>query len=267
MRAQHHAGGIVTWRFAVDGPDVTAVFTTRHGGCSSGPYAGLNLAYHVGDDPACVAANRSLVCEALGVDRLTVADQQHGCAVAVVDAALAGAGHGSEEDSRARLAGVDALVTDRPGAALAVLVADCAPVVLVDPVHRALGVAHAGRAGVCVDVVGATVRAMEERFGSCPPDLRAGVGPCIGAANYEIADGALDAVRDAFGDDLLQPTSEGRARFDLSAAVRRRLADAGVDGDAVDVMGVDTAAAGADLFSDRVARPCGRSMLIAALRP
>ncbi|MDA8267169.1 MAG: laccase domain-containing protein, partial [Actinomycetota bacterium] len=44
---------MVTWRFAVDGPDVTAVFTTRHGGCSSGPYAGLNLAYHVGDDPAC----------------------------------------------------------------------------------------------------------------------------------------------------------------------------------------------------------------------
>ncbi len=267
MRAQHHAGGIVTWRFAVDGPGLTAVFTTRRGGCSSGPYAGLNLAYHVGDDPACVAANRSQVCAALGVDRLTVADQQHGCAVAVVDAALAGAGHGSEEDSRARLAGIDALVTDQLGVALAVLVADCAPVLLFDPVHRALGVVHAGRAGACLDVVGATVRTMGERFGTRPPDLRAGVGPCIGPASYEIAGSALDAVRAAFGDDLVRPTSKGRACFDLPAAVRRRLSDAGVDGDAVDAMGVDTAAAGTDLFSDRVARPCGRSMLIAALRP
>ncbi len=266
MRVDHHPGGIVTWHFAMDGPELTALFTTRHGGCSSGPYAGLNLAFHVGDDPVAVAANRDALCRVLGVDRLTVADQQHGRRVAVVDALLAGAGHGSASDARERLGGVDALVTDRPGVAIGVLVADCAPVVLYDPARRAVGVVHAGRAGACLDVVGAAVAAMSERFGSRPADLLAGVGPCIGAGSYEIAADALAEVRDVFGDGLLRPTAGGRACFDLPGAVRERLLTAGVVGAHVEEMAVDTAAAGDELFSDRAARPCGRSMLVAVLR-
>lgn len=265
MRAQHHPGGIVTWHFDFEDADVTALFTTRHGGFSAGPYAGLNLAFHVGDDPALVAANRAALCRVLGVAEVTVADQQHGRLVAVVDEGLAGAGHGSEADARARLGGIDALVTDRPGIALAVLVADCAPVVLHDPVRRSLGVVHAGRAGACLDVVGATVEAMQARFGTRPADLRAGIGPCVGASSYEIAGEALAAAGEAFGGDLLQPTAEGRACFDLPGAVRRRLTASGVRAGAVEVMDVDTVTAGADLFSDRVMRPCGRSMLVAML--
>lgn len=267
MRAVQHANGLETWHFGFDGDAVLAACTTVHGGRSGGPYASLNLGLHVGDDPELVVANRALVCAALGVDRLTVADQQHGRHVRRVDAALAGAGHASLTDAEARLGSVDALVTDVPGVALAVLVADCAPVALVDTGRRVLGVAHAGRQGVELDVIGALVADMVGHFGVDAADLLAGVGPCIGAAHYEIGEPALSATRRRLGDELLQPTRPGHARFDLLGGVLRRLAEAGVPTGNVEVAGIDTLTATDDLFSDRRERPCGRFMLVAALRP
>jgi purine-nucleoside/S-methyl-5'-thioadenosine phosphorylase / adenosine deaminase len=266
VRERSYASGLRTWHFDVDGSELVALTTTRHGGRSTGPYRGLNLAYHVDDDPDDVAANRDLLCDAIGFETLTVADQQHSRRVAVVDRSLAGAGYRSDADARARLPGTDALVTDQPGIALAVLVADCAPVVLFDPVCRVLGVAHVGRRGAVVDVVGATVDVMTRTFRTDPSDIRAGVGPCIGRDNYEIGGAVIDDVREALGDDLLEPSRSGHARFDLTAAVRRRLADAGAPDDHVDVAGVDTFASTADVFSDRAERPCGRFMLVAAMR-
>jgi YfiH family protein len=262
---QVHANGVQTWPVDL-GDGVLAAVTTRHGGHSTGAYAGCNLAFHVGDDPAAVRANRALVCAALGVDRLTVADQQHGRTVAVVDEALAGAGHDSLEDAVARLPATDGLVTDVPGVALAVLVADCAPVVLHDPVRGALGVAHAGRRGVVLDVLGATIDALRERYGTAPGDLRAAVGPCIGPASYELGGAELEETSAALGDDLLVPTRPGHARFDLPTAVHRRLAESGVPADQVQGVAVDTFTATDDLFSHRVERPCGRFALVAALR-
>lgn len=266
MITRTHPSGLVTLRFAsLAAGGVDAWVTTRAGGCSTGPYTSLNLAFHVGDDHERVAANRRALCDALGIGRLTVADQQHGCRAVVVDQGLAGAGHDGEPDARRRLPATDALVTDRPGVALGVLVADCAPVVLADPVHRVVGVAHAGRRGVVTDVLGAAVRAMGDTFGSAPGDLVAGVGPCIGPAHYEIAGQALDEVRAAMGDDLLVPTTAGRATFDLPRAVVRRLTEAGVRHDAVELAGIDTRTATDRLYSDRAERPCGRFMLVARL--
>src|SRR4051794_12247375 len=135
MRRRVHANGVVTWAFALDGPDVLAVATTRPGGVSEGAYASLNLGLHVGDDEAAVAENRRRLVEALDVSTIPVADQQHGTRVAVVDDGLAGAGFGSLADAEARLGATDALVTSVPGVALGILVADCAPVVLVDRVR------------------------------------------------------------------------------------------------------------------------------------
>lgn len=260
-----HVNGVRTWPLDMDGNEVLAAVTTRHGGCSTGPYEALNLAFHVGDDPAAVATNRALVCEALGIDRLTVADQQHGRRVAVVDAALAGAGHDSLADAQARLGAIDAMVTEVPGVALAILVADCAPVVLHDPAHRALGVAHVGRAGAVLDVVGAAVDAMAEHFGSRPEDLRASIGPCVAAFSYEIGGAAIDEVRAGLGDRWLGPTRPGHATFDLLGAVRERLAATGVPADRIRATDVDTRTHDA-FFSSRAQRPHGCFALVAALR-
>lgn len=256
--------------FPFHGSGVTAVVSTRHGGVSTGEYASLNLGDHVGDDHEAVAENRRRLCAALGVARLTVADQQHGATVAVIDKALAGRGHDGGADAREALPETDAMVTDLPGAALATIVADCAPVVLFDPARRAVGVAHCGRRGTLLGVLPATVTAMRSAFMTQPADLLVGIGPAIGAESYEIGEAEAAQVTAAFSGSagpatLLRPTRPGHCTFDLVAALRIQLRDAGVNDSNVFPMGVDTRTSTGDFFSDRAARPCGRFMAVAML--
>jgi polyphenol oxidase len=253
--------------FHGNGNGVTAVVTTRHGGVSTGVYGSLNLGDHVGDDHAAVAENRRRLAAAIGADRLTVADQQHGCRVAVIDADRAGRGHAGGDDARAALPATDAMVTNLPGVALAAIVADCAPVVLFDPRQRAVGVAHCGRRGTVLGILPATVREMGAAFGSRPEDLAAGIGPAIGPDSYEIGEAEAAQVREALpaADRLLRPTRPGHWTFDMVAALRRQLRDAGVDDRNVHAMGIDTRTSTDDFFSDRAARPCGRFMAVAML--
>jgi YfiH family protein len=257
--------------FAFDSGQVTAVVTTRHGGVSSGVYGSLNLGGHVGDDPAAVAENRRRLAAALGVDRLTIADQRHTDRVAVVTPALAGRGHGGVAESAAAFPATDAMITAVTGAALAILVADCAPVVLFDPVHRVVGVAHSGRAGTLRGVVPKTVGAMSAAFGTVPGDLLVGIGPAIGAASYEIGPAEAAEVTAAFPSSmtetrLLTPSRRpGHALFDLTGAIRGQLRAAGILADSVHDLEIDTRTGTADFFSDRAARPCGRFAAVALL--
>lgn len=256
--------------FPFNSEQVTAVVTTRHGGVSQGVYGRLNLAGHVGDDPEAVAENRRRLASALGVGRLTIADQQHTGRVAVVTPALAGRGHDGVPDSAAAFPATDAMITAVPGAALAVLVADCAPVVLFDPVHRAAGVAHSGRAGTLRGVVPKTVEAMTAAFGTAPGDLLIGIGPAIGAASYEIGPAEVTEVTAAFpsgvaGTRLLTPSRPGHALFDLTGAIRAQLRTAGIPDANVHDLAIDTRTSTADFFSDRAARPCGRFAAVVAL--
>jgi YfiH family protein len=267
MRSVVHANGLSTWHFAFDGDDLLAAVTTRNGGVSTGPYAELNLGFHVGDQPERVAENRRRLCEALGVGTLTVCDQQHRDRVAIVDSALAGAGHNSAGDATARLGATDALVTGLPGVALTVMVADCAPVVLYDPEHRAVGVAHVGRGGAVRDVLGVAIRTMSTEFGSVPAQLHAGVGPCINSGAYEIDGTALEETRAVFAPALFRPTRDGAAAFDLRSAVLERLVEHGIRHARLEVDARTTTDSRDELFSDRAERPCGRFMLVAALRP
>lgn len=257
--------------FAFHSDRVTAVVTTRHGGVSSGPYASLNLGDHVGDDHEAVLENRRRLARRLGVDRLTVADQRHTARVAVVDARLAGRGHNGRDDSRAALPDTDAMVTDVPGVALTVLVADCAPVVLFDPRRPAVAVAHCGRVGTLSEALPAAVAAMRTAFGCRPEDLLVGIGPTVGSASYEIGAREAAEVVAAFGgrdlspSGLLRRTRPGHHTFDIVAALRTQLQASGVRESAVQDMGVDTRASTGDFFSDRASRPCGRFAAVAML--
>lgn len=246
--------------FPFDSDHVTAVVTTRHGGVSAGPYDSLNLGGHVGDDPEAVAENRRRLAAALGVDRLTIADQQHTATVAVVDGTA---------DSAQAFPATDAMITNRPDTALTILVADCAPVVLYDPVNRAVGVAHSGRVGTIKGVIPQTIKAMAAAFGSAAGDLLIGIGPAIGPASYEIGAAEAAEVTAAFGGAaarLLTPTRPGHATFDLLAAIRGQLAAAGIKPANVHDLAIDTRTSTADFFSDRAARPCGRFAAIACLQ-
>lgn len=253
------------------GEGVRAVVTTRAGGVSEPPWDTLNLSYTVGDDPAAVTENRRRVCAALGVEALTVADQQHTARVAVVDEGLAGAGHRGVGDAQDRLPATDALVTDVPGVALACLVADCQPIVLWDPLRRTVGVVHAGRKGTLLGIVPAAVATMAEAYGTDPADLRVAIGPHVAAASYEVGPKEVDEVaavladRPDLVDAVLSPTEGGHAHLDLEAIVRAQLADAGVPSTAVASTGIDTVTSTDRFFSHRAARPTGRFAAVAVI--
>lgn len=157
------------WREQRDGFDWA--FTDRRDGVSGGSWAGLDLALHVGDRPADVVENRRRVAEALDVEDVVFLDQVHGRDVVVVDAA-------PESPIRA-----DAVVTTRPGLALAAMVADCTPVLLAATDGSAVGAVHAGRPGLSAGIVGAAVEAMRDLgVGS----VVAAVGPSVCGRCYEV---------------------------------------------------------------------------------
>ncbi|MEU1939767.1 peptidoglycan editing factor PgeF [Streptomyces coeruleorubidus] len=194
-------------------------FTDRWGGVSAAPYEELNLGGAVGDDPGAVRANRELAAKSLGVepDRVVWMNQVHGADVAVVDGPW---GSSSEIPS------VDAIVTTRRGLALAVLTADCVPVLLADPVAGIAAAAHAGRPGMIAGVVPAALRAMTD-LGAEPSRIVARTGPTVCGRCYEVPD-AMRAEVSAIEPAAYAETSWGTPAVDVSAGVHAQLERLGV---------------------------------------
>ena len=197
------------------GGAVRSARTDRHGGVSTGVYASLDLAGHVGDDPDAVVRNRSILADDLGTtaDRLVAMEQVHGADVVTVEVPM-------------RPPVADALVTAVPDLWLTVLAADCVPLVLADPAAGLVGVAHAGWRGFAAGVVGATVERMVA-LGASPTTLRGLVGPAICGRCYEVGPEVVDAVA------LLAPaavttTRTGTPAVDLVRGVVDVLTAAGV---------------------------------------
>lgn len=245
---------------------VDVVVTGRSGGVSTGPFRSLNLGLHVGDDRAAVMENRRRAVAAIGarLDDLVVGRQVHGAAVAVVTEADRGRGAMSAEHTAGE---VDALVTDRPGPVLAVLAADCVPMVLWEPAAGVLATCHAGWRGTAAGVVEATIAAMG-RLGARPARIVAGVGPAVSAQRYQVGDEVAGAMGDRLGGGasaVLTLDGPGHWLLDLPGAVRRLLGEVGVPAAAVHATAATTGNGG-PFFSDRQVRPCGRFALLARLR-
>ena len=252
-------------------PGAEVMVTTRNGGVSSGPYATLNLSFSVGDDPGAVLENRRRVAAAFSADLadFVFARQVHGGQAQVVSAAERGRGTLGVEDA---IGPVDALVTGDPGTVLAILVGDCVPIVLYDPVAQVLAGVHAGWRGTVAGVSRAALAAMAT-LGSRPADVLAGIGPAIAPDRYQVGDDVRAEIVASFGDEaasVLRPDGTGRWLLDLWSANRKMLTRAGVPDGQIHVAAVPTgpgqpgASAGL-FFSDRTARPCGRFALVARL--
>ena len=226
-------------------------FSTRAGGVSTVYSAGsgeLNLGWTKEDDPASVKENRSrflwLVsgekCGKSGM-RMVNVRQVHGDLVRVIrteDGVFEGRLESAE--GKAVLEG-DGLVTDVPGVLLGVGTADCVPVLVVDVEKRAVGAFHAGWRGTVAGIVGEGIEAMRREYGSRPEDLRAAVGPSIGACCYAVGEEVRTQFRERFGyaDELFR---EGAGLYvDLWEANRRQLLDAGVSAARIEVVGECTA--------------------------
>ncbi|MET8509397.1 peptidoglycan editing factor PgeF [Streptomyces sp. NPDC004787] len=193
-------------------------FTDRWGGVSAVPYEELNLGGAVGDEPEAVRANRARAARELGLDpaRVVWMNQVHGADVAVVD--------GPWESGP--VPAVDALVTASRGLALAVLTADCVPVLLADPVAGVVAAAHAGRPGMVAGVVPAAVEAMAG-LGADPSRITARTGPSVCGRCYEVPE-AMRAEVTAVEPAAHAETSWGTPAVDVAAGVRAQLARLGV---------------------------------------
>lgn len=193
-------------------------FTDRWGGVSAAPYEELNLGGAVGDDPGTVTANREIAAKSLGLDPGDVVwmNQVHGSDVTVVD--------GPWRDRP--VPEVDAIVTARRGLALAVLTADCVPVLLADPVAGIAAAAHAGRPGMIAGVVPAALRAMTE-LGADPARIVARTGPAVCGRCYEVPDAMRTEVA-AEESTAYAETSWGTPAVDVAAGVHAQLARLGV---------------------------------------
>jgi polyphenol oxidase len=262
---------VLTWP-AFEPLPADVIVTTRRGGVSAGPYATLNLSFGVGDEAANVRENRSRVAAALGTELATFvfAGQVHGSDAQVVSAADRGRGTLAAGNA---VGPADALVTGEPGIALAILVADCVPIVLYDPAAHVLACVHAGWRGTVAHVTTAALAAMSS-LGSDPRRVIAGIGPAIGAASYQVGEEVAGRVRDAFGpraQALLRPGAPGGPRaagrwlLDLPAANRHALNAAGVPAGQIHVAATPTGPGPGLFFSHRAERPCGRFALVARL--
>ena len=201
---------------------IACAVSTRAGGVSQGPYAGLNLGSGSGDKIESVEENLGLFCAALGAEpaRLERMRQRHTANVAVVEI-----GGGTPPDN------TDALVTASPGVPLLGLSADCALTVFYDQKRGVLAVAHSGWRGALLDVYGATLNAMRLRFGCEPGDIIAGVSPMISAANYPVKEDFLEKLKAFYpggADKRFLTLKEGRHFFNLRELLRLRLEALGV---------------------------------------
>lgn len=174
------------------------LFTFRTGGASRPPYASLNVGLHVGDDPEAVIANRTAIAEELGVNlhQFVFPEQVHSNRVAVVGPEMAGRGGARLDDV---IAGVDALVTNQVGIALAVQSADCIPILFHDPVQGVIGAAHSGWKGTLGHIAAEVLAVMHHRFGSHAADVHAVLGPSIRACCYEVDTRVAGYFQEAFG--------------------------------------------------------------------
>jgi YfiH family protein len=220
------------------------VTTTRAGGVSAPPFDTFNLGDHVGDDPAAVAANRKRLATAIGLepDRVIWMNQVHGDRVVTVD-----------DPRDTAVDDTDALVTTTPRLALAVVTADCVPVLMADARAGVIAAVHAGRVGAQNGVVVRAVEAMRAAGGHTD-DISVLLGPAVSGPNYEVP-AEMAAEVEAALPGSRTTTAKGTPGLDLRAGIARQLIELGIAGiDADPRCTVQDRA----LFSHRRANPTGR---------
>ncbi|ORB27607.1 peptidoglycan editing factor PgeF [Mycolicibacterium parafortuitum] len=230
---------------------IRRVTTTRAGGVSTPPYATFNLGDHVGDDPAAVSANRHRLAEAVGLgdDRLVWMNQVHSANIAVVD-------HGGTVDE------TDGLVTTVPRLALAVVTADCVPVLMADARAGVIAAVHAGRVGAAAGIVARALETMVDA-GADVADVSVLLGPAVSGRNYEVPEPMAAEVEQALPGSRTR-TGRGTPGLDLRAGIANQLRGLGVR--AIDVDPRCTVE-DRNLFSHRRDNPTGRLASLIWMEP
>ncbi len=241
-------------RIFADFPEVAAGQSTRHGGVSHPPYATLNLGLSTADNPEHVAENRKRFFAALGFApaHTASAHQVHGIEILHVQAP-------------GRYDGYDALVTQQQGLLLNVSVADCTPVLVYDPMHRAAAAIHAGWKGTARGIVRRTLAYMAETFGTHGADCRAYIGACIDACDYEVDGDVAFHFDEAF---RVWDAARGKYLLNLKAANEAQLREAGLLPEHIEISPCSTVTHNSNFFSHRAEKGLtGRMLAAIGIKP
>lgn len=243
--SEHHIGDIRYHTFSIfDNFRVNHAMITRHGGVSPIPWATLNLAMTVGDDKGRVEENLKRVSEAFKINQPSLFEvwQVHGNRVVSTQ---------TPRNLKRPHQKADAIITNQPGLTLLMRFADCVPILLYDPVNRAIGIVHAGWKGTVNQIVVNSITKMNELYGSCPNEMIAGIGPSIAAHHYEVGFEVIHEVRRELGHEASDYliSSNGKTYFDLWRANRKYMEGIGVH--QIEVSGICTACNTQDWFSHR----------------
>ncbi len=222
--------------------EITHAVFSRHGGVSAPPFHTLNVGRLTADVPKAVETNLARTYETAGLTASYIVSgrQVHGTNVAGVTA----------QERGQILPATDALVTNVKGIGLMLRFADCVPIMFYDPVHQAIGIAHAGWRGTVGKIAQKTARVMMSEYGTCAADLVVGIGPSIGSCCYEIGAEVIDAVKISFPrSSQLLTERNGAVHFDLWEANRVQLTDVGVT--QIEIARICTACHADEFFSHR----------------
>ncbi|MDY6874026.1 MAG: peptidoglycan editing factor PgeF [Chloroflexota bacterium] len=228
-----------------NGQPIFHAVLTRNGGFSQGPYASLNTGGTVGDDPDAVLKNHERIYDVLDYPFESRFDvwQVHGARVICTD---------EPREMNALHTKADGILTDRADVTLFMRFADCVPILLYDPVQRAIGIAHAGWQGTAKQIAGVTVAQMAACYGSEPADILAGIGPSICQDCYAVGPEVREAFSTSFGEAesaAFFDQRNGARTLDLWEANRATLEAAGVS--KIEIAGLCTAEHLGDWYSHR----------------
>ena len=207
-------------------------FTTRSGGVSTGIYESLNLGVRLGDDPNCVNENyrRAMTALDMPLHRLVRSRQVHRDDVLIADES-----HAIDLFDPIPYE-ADGLITNIPNLPLMVYTADCIPVLLHDPVAKAVGAVHCGWRSTVMDITGKAIRLMGEHFGTKPANIHAAIGEGISLCCFETGEDVREGVMNALGEEkFIFPKENGKYMIDLKGVVRELLIRSGLSPENIDI--------------------------------
>ena len=233
------------------GPEATAFSTTRHGGCSEGPYGQLNVNAYCGDEPGHIERNRELLRQALGLstsDRLIIPHQVHRTKIRLIDEDFL---RQPVETRQTELEGFDALMTNVRGICIGVSTADCIPILLYSPERHCAAAIHAGWRGTVARIAQKAVEQLTETFRCAPGQLKAVIGPGISRRNFEVGQEVYDAFL-AEGFDMERISiKQAKWHIDLPLCNRLQLESMGIEARNIHDCGICTYDHADEFFSAR----------------
>jgi len=237
-------------------PGVEHKIFTRNAGHSQPPFASLNVSYGIGDDQKAVAGNRALISGIMGTGEMTYLHQVHGREIALLSRDRKAENH----PAAARPLIGDAVVTDRSRTYLVVQVADCQPVLMVDPIRRVVANVHSGWRGSIQNIIGRTVEAMQRHFGCRPEAILAGIGPSLGPCCAEFINWQTEIPKAFWG------YKDAGDHFDFWAISSDQLLKAGVPQRNIESSRMCTRCRTEDFFSYRAEKITGRFAAVIGLK-